>query len=229
MVKIKKCELNPSIKLMDRNNKSKKTETAHFMLWNLPSIKTCPYATELCKKRCFGAKQENGYNPVIISSRANAYAETLKPNFVKDMIKYIEWYLQKRKVENKTCFLRIHGTGDFYSLEYMRKWIEITDHFKGDNRIVFQCYTKSMPFLIEILKERSIDSINIKIVWSIFDDTDPFYTAYAKELGLTTFTAKPKKEIETAINDGYFLCQGNCGNCKACYKGKVPKIVIPYH
>jgi hypothetical protein len=70
---------------------------------------------------------------------------------------------------------------------------------------------------------------NAIITFKMICNLNPFYTAYAKELGLTTFTAKPKKEIETAINDGYFLCQGNCGNCKACYKGKVPKIVIPYH
>lgn len=228
-MKINKNDLNPNIKVMDRNNKSKATDKVHFMLWNLPSIETCPYATELCKKHCFGAKQENGYNPSIISSRANAYNESLKPNFAKDMINYIEWYLQKKKVENKVCFFRIHGTGDFYSLEYMKKWIEITDHFKNDNRIVFQCYTKSMPYLLEVLKDRSIDEINIKIVWSIFDDTDPFYTAMAKKLGLTTFTAKPKKDVPNLIENGYFLCEGDCGNCKACYKGKVPKIVIAFH
>ena len=228
-MKITKSELNPNLKLMDRNNKSKATDQVHFMLWNLPAISTCPYATELCKKHCFAANQENGYNPRIISSRSNAYRESLKPQFANDMIQYIEWYLQKKKVQGKTCFLRIHGTGDFYSLDYFKKWIEITNHFKNDDRIVFQCYTKSMPFLKEILKETQLEDINIKIVWSIFEDTDPTYTTFANELGLTTFTAKPKKEVPAAVEDGYFLCKGECGHCQACYKGHVPKIVIPYH
>ena len=228
-MKIEKKDLNPNLKLMDRNNKSKSTENIHFILWNLPSIATCPYATDLCKKHCFGAKQENGYNPGIIKSRENAYQESLKPNFVRDMIQYLEWYLQKKKVQGKVCFLRIHGTGDFYSYEYFKKWIDITDHFKNDPRILFQCYTKSLPYLQELLKERSLNSLNLKIVWSIFDDTNPEYTAYAKELGLTTFTAKPKKEIKDTLTDHYFLCQGDCGHCQACYKGRVPQIVIPYH
>ena len=101
-MKITKSELNPNLKLMDRNNKSKATDQVHFMLWNLPAISTCPYATELCKKHCFAANQENGYNPRIISSRSNAYRESLKPQFANDMIQYIEWYLQKKKVQGKT-------------------------------------------------------------------------------------------------------------------------------
>lgn len=52
-MKIEKKDLNPNLKLMDRNNKSKSTENIHFILWNLPSIATCPYATDLCKKTLF--------------------------------------------------------------------------------------------------------------------------------------------------------------------------------
>lgn len=227
--KIQRSDLNPHLKLMDRNTKSARTDQIHFLLFNLPSISTCPYATELCKKRCFGAKQENGYNPGIISSRANAYEQSLKDDFAKDMIQYIEWYLQKQKVQGKVCYLRIHGTGDFYSLDYFRKWLEITDHFKGDDRILFQCYTKSMPYLLDILNERELASINIKFVWSIFEDTNPEYTEAARALGLTTFMAKPKKEVSACVEQGVFLCQGDCGHCQACYKGRVPQIVIPYH
>lgn len=50
---MKKSELNQNISITDRNNKSVSTDDIYFLTWNIPSIVTCPYATEMCKKKMF--------------------------------------------------------------------------------------------------------------------------------------------------------------------------------
>ena len=57
-MKLKKSELNQNIHLSEGNLASKGNEEVMFLTWSLPSRSTCPYATEMCKKRCFAKKNE---------------------------------------------------------------------------------------------------------------------------------------------------------------------------
>lgn len=142
------------------------------------------------------------------------------------MIKHFEYHLQRPKAKDKLVIVRIHASGDFYNLDYFSKWVKIANYFKGNEKILFQAYTKSMPIL---MKYGNLDNINIHLVWSIWHDTPVEFTEKALELGLQTFTALPKNEIEEAVAKGTFLCNGECGTCKECYTGNSKKIVIPYH
>ena len=74
-----------------------------------------------------------------------------------------------------------------------------------------------------------IDDINIRFVWSVWNDTPKKYTDSALALGFQIFMALPKDEISNQVNKGAFNCNGDCGNCKECYTGNSLKIVIPYH
>jgi len=47
--------------------------------------------------------------------------------------------IQKKKVD----ILRLHDSGDFYSIAYLNKWIEIA---KANKDVIFYAYTKSIPF-----------------------------------------------------------------------------------
>lgn len=223
-MKIKKCELNQNIHLSEGNIKSKGTNDIMFLTWSLPSRETCPYSTSECRKRCFAKKNETFKS--VRESRGKNLAETYKNTFVADMIKHFEYHLQRPKSQNKLVIVRIHTSGDFYSLDYFKKWVEIANRFKNNSRILFQAYTKSMPILKEY---RDISDINIHFVWSIWHDTPQEYTESALDYGLQTFTALPKAEIEVAVTNGAFICNGDCGVCKECYIGKSKQIVIPYH
>lgn len=243
---MKKLELNQNIHLSEGNIKSKATDDIEFLTWSLPSKITCPYATELCKKKCFAKKNETFQG--VRDSRQRNLEETRKPTFVKDMINILEFQLQRKKMQGKKIFVRIHTSGDFYNVEYLEKWIEITNYFKGNNNILFQAYTKSMPIIYEWLypedsveeyewindepinyAREEIKDINIHFVWSIWKDTKEEYTTFAKQIGLQTFTALPKDEIANAVDNGSFECLGDCGNCRECYTGKSLQVVIPYH
>lgn len=58
-MKIKKSELNQNIHLSEGNIKSKCTDNIIFLTWSLPSRTTCPYATKMCKSKCFAKKNES--------------------------------------------------------------------------------------------------------------------------------------------------------------------------
>lgn len=229
-MKIKKAELNQNIHLSEGNLASKGNEEIMFLTWSLPSRSTCPYATEMCKKRCFAKKNESFKN--VRDSRGRNLAETHKNTFVADMIKHFEYQLQRPKAQNKLIICRIHTSGDFYSKDYFAKWVEISNYFKDNKNIMFQAYTKSMPILRQYIEENEIglNDINIHFVWSIWNDTQKEYTEYAKYLGMQTFTALPKDEIEIAIKNGAFECKDlDCASCRECYLNNHKEIVIPYH
>lgn len=218
---MKKSELNLNIHLSEGNIKSKGTDDILFLTWSLPSRECCPYSTKMCRKRCFAKKNETF--KTVRDSRHRNLEESKKDTFVKDMINHLNYQLQRPKSQNKLIIVRIHTSGDFYSIEYLDKWIEISNFFK--DKILFQAYTKSMP----IIKERDLSKVNIHFVWSVWHDTPEEYTKLANKMQLQTFTALPKNEIDKAVKEGSFLCEGDCGNCKECYTGVNKKVVIPYH
>lgn len=239
---MKKIILNPNIHLSEGNIKSKGTDDVMFLTWSLPSKITCPYATEMCKKRCFAKKNET-FKSVRFSREKN-FEETKKDSFVKDMIDHLEYHLSRPKAKDKKIFVRIHTSGDFYSYEYFNKWYEVATHFKGNEKILFQAYTKSIDYVYwwitgegtladyEVTDsevEDALEELNIHLVYSIWKDTEQCDIDLAENLGLQTFTALPKEEIDLAVKEGSFLCNGDCGNCKECYTGDSLEIVIPYH
>ena len=241
-MKIKKSDLNQNIHLSEGNIKSKGTDDTMFLTWSLPSRTTCPYATETCKKRCFARKNESFQS--VRDSRNRNLVETYKNTFVEDMIKHFEYHLQRPKAQDKLIIVRIHTSGDFYNMEYFKKWVDIAEHFSDNPKILFQAYTKSMPIIMDYMNwyqneydcrygtedyEFFMQTINIHFVWSIWHDTPEEYTELAYLMDMQTFTALPKEEIDDAVKEGAFLCEGDCGNCKECYTGKSKEIVIPYH
>ena len=241
-MKIKKSELNQSIHLSEGNLASKGNEEIMFLTWSLPSRITCPYATETCKKRCFAKKNETF--KAVRDSRHRNLTETYKDTFVEDMIKHFEYHLQRPKAQDKLIIVRIHTSGDFYNTEYFNKWVNISNYFKGNDKILFQAYTKSMPILIDRFeyissmsgmdKEEYADylkeTVNIHFVWSVWHDTPVEYTEFAKLLELQTFTALPKNEIEDVIKNGSFVCKDlDCASCRECYLDNHKEIVISYH
>jgi hypothetical protein len=151
--------------------------------------------------------------------------EVLEENwFVDAMIEQIEWELSRKKYANKWILFRIHESGDFHTIEYLEKWVKIANHFKGQ-KIRFMAYTKSLPLLkIAFKNHGGKENINITFKSSVWDDTKEKFVNMTKELGLSVFTAVPKKELQ---QKGYFPCPSsenakkplNCGECVALTGG----------
>lgn len=206
------------------NSRSVPNQSYGYLTWSLPSRVTCPYATEMCKKKCFSKKNEAFES--VLRSRHNNWEESKKETFIANTIELIEQYLQRAKNKEKLIIVRIHVSGDFYSKEYLNKWIAITNHFKNRENIMFQSYTKSVKYL----KDLDLKDINIHFVYSIFPDTNPEDILLAKTLDLPTFSALSKTEVEKAREQGTYVCpKSRDGSCKECYKNHHKEIVVSYH
>jgi hypothetical protein len=102
-------------------------------VFNLPARKTCPGATSYCGKICYAMKAERCYKSAR-DSREKNYQASLGLDFVTNMI------AELTKFRTKGDKVRIHESGDFYSQEYLDKWIAIAATFPAS--IVFLAYTK---------------------------------------------------------------------------------------
>lgn len=120
--------------MLTQNAKLKKTSKLHkckILGFNLPPVKTCPYAGE-CKKYCYAKKCMARCNKQM---QDNLVA-TKRLDFIQRMG---EELLTKRPTH-----VRIHPSGDFYSKAYFLKWVRLAKLFP---EITFYAYTKSIPFV----------------------------------------------------------------------------------
>lgn len=213
--------MNKNLRIVEGNSKLEKSEDAAFLIFNLPAIITCPWATTVCKNICYAKYEEIRYETARESRQANL-DESKRENFVKDMIERIEYELKRRKYKNKKIYFRFHSSGDVYNQEYANRIIQIVDHFKGNEKISFTMYTKSIRYF----KNYDINNINIKILYSIMSDTKYEEIEIAKSLGLQTYEAKKEKDIK----ENETICDMNCKNCKKCYEREnTGNIVVAIH
>jgi hypothetical protein len=140
---------NPSTStdMLTQNSKMKKTSQemgVKLVNFNIPAFedpqtgkRTCPWAGD-CAALCYARKGRYRFGNVQ-SSLAKKYYATKQDDFVDIMIGHIE--------KSKADYVRIHDAGDYYSPEYVDKWMAIIHHFRGEKRLY--SYTKSLPFFME--------------------------------------------------------------------------------
>ena len=150
--------------LLTQNAKLKKTSIKNnmrVMNFSLPAYKTitgktvCPFAKD-CIKYCYAQKGNYKY-PSVIKGLNNRYELSKTADFVPKMNATI--------ILERPTHVRIHDSGDFYSIAYLNKWITIAN----DNKeVIFYAYTKSIKFFIDGLKLPK----NLKIIFSEGSKTD---------------------------------------------------------
>lgn len=125
--------LPANIGLSDGNSKLKKSGIVSF---NLIPIIHCPLAGS-CKAFCYATVGQQAFASGV-KRRAAAFKATLSPTFVQDMHAEIQRW--KRKIKA----VRVHDSGDFYSMDYLKSWLEIA---RLNTDVKFYAYTKSLPFV----------------------------------------------------------------------------------
>lgn len=152
--------------------------------FSLPAVVTCPGRTPMCTRYCYARKAQRQY-PNVRTSRQRNYVWSRFGLFEEAVSEII----QKRRLPN----LRIHESGDFYSQEYLNKWLRI---IAANPATRFWANTKSWH-----LKWPDPLPPNLSLFWSIWPDTKNAPTsgrfAYAGGCGTG-------KEFE---------CTGNCRTC----------------
>ena len=124
--------------LLTQNSKIKKT-SKHFKTrlfnFSIPAYRsksgevTCPLAGE-CVKFCYAKK---GFYLLSAKYAEKKYEITKQDNFINLMIEDI-----KRK---KADYIRVHDSGDYYSKEYLNKWLTIA---KSLPSVKFYSYTNNV-------------------------------------------------------------------------------------
>ena len=126
---------------------------------SIPAGLTCPKA-KLCKSwasvingqsriidsettlfRCYAASQENQY-PAVRDNRMNNFKAILKALRKGNAVELID-----QSINKNLRLTRIHESGDFFSLDYLKVWLEVSRR-NPDN--IFYCYSKSLSYFLDL-------------------------------------------------------------------------------
>ena len=125
-----------------------------ILTFSLPAGKTCPFAKDCkaevkngkiftgkdAKYRCFAASSELAF-PSVLRSREHNLNLLIKAKTPENMFELIRNSLIKKKFDK----VRIHVSGDFFSEDYLKAWIEVANYFKDK---IFYAYTKSVKYVL---------------------------------------------------------------------------------
>ena len=143
--------------LLTQNTKLKKTSLENYarvLNFSIPAYKsldgkvTCPFAKD-CVKYCYAQRGNYRFSNVK-KGQQKRYELTKTDNFVPIMNANI--------MLERPTHVRIHDSGDFYSIKYLNKWIQIA---RDNKDVIFYAYTKSIKFFRGIKLPK-----NMKIIFS---------------------------------------------------------------
>ena len=144
--------------LLTQNSKLKKTSKVlglKVFNFGIPAYKsasgklTCPMADE-CVKFCYAKK-----GAYIWGNVKPAFERRYELTKTSDFIVEMNAEIQKKKPQ----YMRVHDSGDYYSREYLQKWIEIA---KNNPNVRFYSYTN----MVELFKEITLPE-NYDIIYSM--------------------------------------------------------------
>jgi hypothetical protein len=123
--KLRKTALALDVKILNFSLPRYKSETGKII---------CPWADD-CIEYCYAGKGNYNY-PSVQKGLERRYKASKQYTFIND----ISIQLNGLKTD-KQIYIRLHGSGDFYSPDYIFKWAMIANNNPG---IRFYAYTKSI-------------------------------------------------------------------------------------
>ena len=204
--------------LLTQNAKMKKTSrenNTRIYNFSIPAYKTksgkmtCPFAKD-CIKYCYAQKGNYIRFPKTQQLMEEKYKITKQDNFILLMNEEIK--------KKRATHIRIHDSGDFYSIKYLIKWIDIATQNKD---IIFYAYTKSIPFFKGAKQGKPIIKVpsNLKIIFSEGSKRDILINNNKDR------HARIFKDVTTLLNEGYIDASNN--DLKAITDNK--KVGLVYH
>jgi hypothetical protein len=165
---------------------------------------TCPGAAE-CLKGCY-AKQGFYGMPNVKAAQEARLSLTLSEDFIATMNAEI--------TRRKPKIVRIHDSGDFYSMTYYRKWCHVAHANKG---VQFYAYTK----MVGMFKTHACPTppANLKIVFSFGGKWDSMIDRENDAHSVIFPTVE-------ALNAAGYV---DCHERDFTYKPEVKKVGLVYH
>jgi hypothetical protein len=190
------------MELLTRNSKIKKSKRRTFN-FGIPAyrsangFKTCPNAAA-CAIGCYATMGAYRFSNVarVFEERLTA---TQSPDFEARMIEEI--------VSKRAERIRIHDSGDFYSLEYAQRWISIMNALPN---VEFYAYIKMVSLFEGLKKDGKVPS-NFRLIYSYGGTQDkliqPAIQAHSrvfsslKELRAAGYADVSKQDDKALTND----------------------------
>jgi len=161
-------------------------------VFNLPPMKTCT-PTEWCAKWCYAMRGKHVF-PNVKKGTTFRLKESKKKGFVDKAVKAIK---------GKYSYFRIHASGDFYSEEYVQKWIDIALRCPDT---LFLAFTKRRDLEGPIKTLSKLPNVKIR---ESLDDSQQKPAMGLKFAAINTFKAPRRKEI-IDCGDGCPECGYRC-------------------
>lgn len=123
-------------------------DTHRIFDWSIPAfssrtgLKTCPMAGS-CAKFCYAQKGTYTWTPTK-NAQENRLATVIDGTFKAKFSKEIEVKLKTATRLGQKLAIRLHSSGDIYSLDYLKTLIEIMNDFPTTH---FYVYTKSVTLI----------------------------------------------------------------------------------
>lgn len=154
--------------LLTQNSKMRK---ASILTWNwtLPAYKsrtglaTCPMAGE-CARGCYAQQGAYTWRNVYTKHENNLALTQNAAEFTAAMTDELERVRKSGERRGKQVAVRIHDSGDFYSLSYLNSWLGLVAAFPT---IQFYAYTKMVPLFRRPEVSKFLESLpNLTIIFS---------------------------------------------------------------
>lgn len=175
---------------------------------------TCPGATAMCMSACYARAAEIW--PDVRRARLDNLKFTRRADFVDMVCNAIYEITHTKRGKTRRPFIgkqivfRVHESGDFYSVAYMRAWFEIA---RRNPEITFFAYTKSFDILAACMDEIPANFIVRASIWA---DTDADRVKFIVDNDLPYYTAVPESELDDiikAVGGAACNCAAGCGAC----------------
>ena len=205
-----------------------------YAQFNTRAVDDCPFASAGCKKICYATKGNHKY-PSVKESRINSYEVSKEENFSDKIVYTIRYHLTTKRYKGCVMLVRIHESGDFYSVQYLRKWVKIWRELFDVDSVHFVFYTKSFPFFLMLNEEdkKLINSMmkkgTLAMNLSIDDTTSKEQMiAYLKMMAEFPLANTYRVTKHTSDSDDKCDC-ANCAKCGACNKAQGGHKVVAIH
>ena len=222
-------------KLLDYDDE-KTFMSYRYAQFNTRAIIDCPFRSAGCERVCYATKGNHVF-PSVKKSREHSYNESKREDFAESMTYTIKVEKQSKRYSRSVMIIRLHESGDFYSLQYLKKWIKIIANIENIDGVKIVFYTKSFFFFLMLDKsERDILNNAIKagrVSMNLsLDDTT---TTEQKNACMKCLAIYPKaniyyctEHIETVPHDNVCDC-ADCAKCGICNNCNGTKTVVKIH
>jgi Gene product 88 len=129
--------------------------------FSLPAVLSCPGASQTCLSSCYARRNRYRFGSVQARLLAN-WAASRDPFFAEKLIAEVR--------ARQAQVVRLHPSGDLYSLSYIRSWARIIGHCHGTT---FYTYTRSwcLSGLRDAIELHLAPLANLRLWYSADRDT----------------------------------------------------------